>query len=152
MAGLRPELEKAGLLPGSLARPGDVYLPRYPGGGPARIALDLAVVSPTQRRYLAAAGIISRAAAAAYSDTKAEHSDCAAACRERGIRFVPLVVDTFGGWAPEAETFIVDVARAQVSLESLLAEARLHEVLIVSEHFLQCLHFLARSLFFLLQM
>ena len=35
-------------------------------GGPARIALDLAVVSPLQRRYLVEAGLISRAAAAAY--------------------------------------------------------------------------------------
>eukprot|EP00662_Eupelagonemidae_sp_cell21_P056626 gene56626-biopygen49091 len=39
-AGLRPEVEKVGLLPGTLSRPADVYLPRYPGGGPAKIALD----------------------------------------------------------------------------------------------------------------
>ena len=52
-----------GLLPGTLSRPADVFLPRYPGGGPARIALALAVVSPLQRRYLVRAGIVSLAAA-----------------------------------------------------------------------------------------
>ena len=55
-AGLRPEAEKPGLLPGTLFRPADVFLPLYPGGGPAKVALDLAVVSPLQRRYLADAG------------------------------------------------------------------------------------------------
>ncbi len=131
-AGLRPEVEKSGLLPSTLYRPGDVYLPQYPGGGPARIALDLAVVSPLQRRFLADAGVISRAAAAAYSDTKAERHDCAAACRAHGIRFVPLVTDAFGGWAPEAAAVIGDIARAQAArsgADPALTLAHAHEAL-----------------------
>ena len=118
-AGLRPEVEKAGLLPGTVYRPADVYLPQYPGGGPAKVALDLAVVSPLQRRYLVDAGIVSHAAAAAYSDAKAERNHCAAACRACGIKFIPLVTDAFGGWAPEAAAAIRDIARAQASRHGL---------------------------------
>ena len=39
-AGLHPELEKAGLLPGTLYRPADVWLPRWPGGGPCNKHVD----------------------------------------------------------------------------------------------------------------
>eukprot|EP00664_Eupelagonemidae_sp_cell27_P009848 gene9848-2688_t len=101
-AGLRPELEKPGHLPDTVYRPADVFLPRYPGGGPAKIALDLAVCSPQQRRHLVAAGLVSAAAAVAYSDAKAERHACAAACAACGIRLIPMVVETFGCWAPEA--------------------------------------------------
>ena len=67
-AGLRPEIEKEGLLPHTMYRPADVWLPKWPGGGPAKIAIDLAVVSPLQRRYMVRAGMLSRAAAEAYMD------------------------------------------------------------------------------------
>ena len=103
-AGLRPEVEKPGLLPGTLYRPADVYLPRYPGGGPAKIALDFAVVSPLQRRYLVRAGAISLAAAEAYADRKAERQECERECRARGITFIPIVVESFGGWGAEAQS------------------------------------------------
>ena len=50
-AGLLPELETPGILPGGEKRP-DVFVNRWPGGGPALLALDVAVVSPTQTTYV----------------------------------------------------------------------------------------------------
>eukprot|EP00662_Eupelagonemidae_sp_cell21_P058126 gene58126-biopygen56035 len=109
-AGLRPEIEKPGLLPGSLHRPADIWLPRYPGGGPARIALDQKVTSPLQRKYMQRAGQISLAAAEMYADYVAERHDCEAACAARGIQFIPVVAEALGGWGHEAQKALKEIA------------------------------------------
>ncbi len=57
------------------------------------------------------AGMLSAAAAAAYADHKAERRDCARECAARGIEFLPLVVDAFGAWAPDAERALATIAR-----------------------------------------
>eukprot|EP00662_Eupelagonemidae_sp_cell21_P057021 gene57021-biopygen95700 len=118
-AGLRPEVEKFGLLPGTLSRPADVWLPRYPGGGPAKIALDQKVTSPLQRRFMQQAGQISLAAAEAYADTAAERHDCEAACAARGITFIPFVAEAFGGWGYEAQKALKVIAAARATRTGL---------------------------------
>eukprot|EP00666_Eupelagonemidae_sp_cell4sb_P015042 gene15042-8696_t len=131
-AGLRPEVEKEGLLPHTLYRPADVWLPRWPGGG---IALDLAVVSPLQRRFMAQAGMVSRAAAEAYCDWKAERFDCAAECAKRGINFCPLVVETFGGWSREGAATLRAIAGAvaqRTGVATGVAVEQLHQSLSVT--------------------
>jgi len=77
------------------------------------VALDLAVVSPLQRRYLAQAGVIPLAAAEAYADAKAERAACEARCREQGITFEPVVAETYGGWGSGAQRTFKAIARAE---------------------------------------
>jgi hypothetical protein len=124
-AGLRPEAEKAGLLPGHLRRPADIYLPRWPGGGAARIALDFAVVSPLQRKFLAQSGAMSLAAAEAYADQKALQEETEAACRREGISFEPIVVETWGGWCQGAQRVLRAIGRAWAMRQGVREEAGL---------------------------
>lgn len=109
-AGLAPELEATGLLPGRLARPADVLVRRWPAGGPAVRALDLAVVSPLQRTYVRAAAASATAAATAYSDLKAERHDTEATCAGQGLTFEPLVVETYGAWSSQAQKTLTTIA------------------------------------------
>jgi hypothetical protein len=127
-AGLRPEAEKPALLPESLRRPADIFLPRWPGGGSAMVALDIAVVSPLQRRYLAKAGVLSLATAEAYADYKAERADCESRCREQGVKFEPIVAESFGGWCSGARRVFTAIAKAR-ALSSGMPDAASLELL-----------------------
>ena len=77
------------------------------------VALDVAVVSPLQRRYLAKAGLLSLAAAEAYADHKAERADCESRCREQGVKFEPVVAETFGGWCSGARRVFAAISKAR---------------------------------------
>lgn len=107
-ANLLPELEKVGVLPGGQERPADIYVGRWPGGGPA--ALDVAVISPLQDAYVRDAAEAALHAATAYSDRKANKLHTEKRCSDRGIRFQPMVVETFGAWTDEARRTINNIA------------------------------------------
>lgn len=107
-AGMLPELEKTGILPGTRERPADVFVSRWPGGGPA--ALDIAVVSPLKAEYLHGAANASGYAATAYADRKANIEQTERRCREKGVKFVPLVVESFGAWCDESRQVIQQIA------------------------------------------
>jgi hypothetical protein len=109
-AGLLPELEKTGILPGGHERPADVFLNRWPGGGPEHVALDIAVVSPLQGHYVNAAAKSALVAATAYADKKANREETEARCLERGVRFEPLVVESYGAWSDGARRTITTIA------------------------------------------
>ena len=107
LASFSPTSEMPGLIPGSLSRPADVFIPSWIDG--KKIAFDVSVVSPTQD------AVIHRAAdspAAAIEMRKAAknraHFDH---CRAQGIAFAPLVVETFGGWDGDAVKSLKDIAR-----------------------------------------
>ena len=77
-AGLRPELEKSGLLlparpsdPSSERRPADIYLPCWTGGLPA--ALDFAITAPQRQAIVGEAARTPLAAADAYMQSKRDH-------------------------------------------------------------------------------
>ena len=86
-AGLRPELERSGLLlpawPDEASqarrRPADVYLPAWLGGSPA--ALDFAVTAPQQQLHLQAAAKEPLAAATAYTSRKLTFESTAEVCQ-----------------------------------------------------------------------
>lgn len=99
---------KRQILPGSNERPADIYVGRWPGGGPA--AFDVAVVSPLKTEYVQGAATTNRFAATAYADRKASSEQTERRCRERGVRFVPLVVETFGAWCDESRQAIQKIA------------------------------------------
>ena len=106
-ASMNPQKEMPGLIPGSLSRPADVYVEHWVDG--RKVAFDVSVTSPTQEAILfqaadrPAAAIDARKA----SKNRAHLSDC----RAQGIHFQPLVVETFGGWCPEAISYLKEIAR-----------------------------------------
>ena len=90
-------------------RPADIYVPAL-AGSPA--ALDFAVTAPQRRETLAAAGLQTGAAAAAYARHKEQHLNTARACEAHGVVFVPMVLESTGTWDSGAAIVIKHVARA----------------------------------------
>jgi hypothetical protein len=128
-AGLRPELEKAGLLPQrprtdcqglsasvpprqSSRRPADVFVPRWHLGRPA--AFDFAVSSGMKGGSLEESVRDGNHAASSYAEMKRAHLGTAAVCESQGILFIPMVCETHGGsWDKEALEVWRQVAKAR---------------------------------------
>ena len=107
-ANLAPRKEEKGLLPGSISRPADVFIPNWTGGRDT--ALDVTVVSP-----LLLTRIEDSAARPGHTLTVAFSDKCRQthqACEREGIVFIPLPVETLGGWHERAADQIRKLARA----------------------------------------
>ena len=92
-AGLGPTKEAPHLLPNSAARPGDIFLRHWSRGKDA--ALDVTITSP-----LAASNMQGAAEEAGSSLRKAferKLRGAAEVCREQGLAFIPVAMETFGG-------------------------------------------------------
>ena len=92
-ADLAPTKEEKYLLPGTIARPGDVTIRRWVNGKDG--AIDVTVISP-----LAPSNVQCAAAKAGGALDKAHQrkvKDTAEACRLEGIVFLPFAVETLGG-------------------------------------------------------
>ena len=85
--------EEKHLLPGSQARPGDVMIRRWSDGKDA--ALDVTVTSPLASSNLAAATARPGGALDKAYDRKMR--DTADACRQQGLVFLPIALETLGG-------------------------------------------------------
>ena len=97
-AALAPRKEAPSLIPGSSSRPADIYLPNWCRGRPA--ALDVTVISTLQSLTLAGAASTQWHALMVGEERKtAAHH---AACQSVGVVFIPLVVESLGGWSEEA--------------------------------------------------
>ena len=108
-AALAPRKEAPSVIPGSSSRPADVYLPNWNRGRPA--ALDVHVISTMQQQTLFGASITPGHALHVGEERKmAAH---ASTCRAAGIAFIPLVVETLGGWSQEAISAIKSIGRLQ---------------------------------------
>ena len=106
-AALAPRKEVPSLIPGSRSRPADVYLPFWKRGQPA--AMDVTVISILQRQTLAGASMTQGHALTVGEDRKmAAH---AATCRAVGVPFIPLVVESIGGWSDRAVDTIQNFGR-----------------------------------------
>ena len=92
-ASLGPSKEERHLLPGSAARPGDVLIRRWSDGKDA--ALDVTVTSPLASSNLAAATARPGGALEKAYDRKMR--DTADACRQQGLVFLPMALETLGG-------------------------------------------------------
>ena len=97
-AALGPRKEPAGLLPGSDDRPADVLLPYWTNGKDA--ALDISIVNPLQQALV---GQVARE-----GDSGVQHSfnlkvrKYSERCEAEGFVFIPIILDTFGGWHKES--------------------------------------------------
>ena len=108
-AALAPRKEVPSLIPGSKSRPADLYLPYWKHGKPA--ALDVSVISPMQHLTVSKASAIQGHALSVGEDRKiAAH---ASSCHSVGVSFIPLIVETFGGWSNLAVETIKSIGRLQ---------------------------------------
>ena len=106
-AALSPHKEVPSLVPDSLSRPTDVYLPHWSHGRPA--AVDVTVISPLQCHTLSqSASLQGYALSVAEKRKRAVHFED---CRRVGVSFLPLAVETLGGWSQDALVFLRAIGR-----------------------------------------
>ena len=109
-AALAPTKEGRALLPGTNARPADVFLPHWSAGKDT--AWDVTVVNPLQDQLVAnAARTAGHALSYAYN-WKVSRGGVGAACQREGIVFLPLPCETLGGWHETAVQQIKKLAAA----------------------------------------
>ena len=134
-AGLRPELERPGLLIPQMPdetgterrRPADVYLPAWSAGSPA--ALDFAVTAPQRQEIVMQAARTGLAAAKAYSEHKKAHLNTQGLCSEAGIDFIPMVAETSGAWAPSAMNVLKQMAASVATCSGRKPEIVMQQIL-----------------------
>ena len=108
-ANLAPRKEEQALLPGNNAKPADVLIPNWSGGRDT--ALDVTVPSPLNPDRL-----VKSAETPGHTLTEAFNKKCnqtLLACEREGIVFIPLPVETLGGWHDRAVDQLRKLARAQ---------------------------------------
>ena len=105
---LAPGQEIRGLVSGSEARPADVFIPAWEKGKDA--ALDVTVISPLQLNMVdRSAQNHSTALDTAY---RRKMASAFQPCADVNVAFIPLAVETFGGWHPEAINQLTRIGRA----------------------------------------
>ena len=92
-ADLAPTKEEKYLLPGTIARPGDVTIRRWVNGKDG--AIDVTVISPLSPSNVQCAA--AKAGGALDKAHQRKVKDTAEACRLEGIVFLPFAVETLGG-------------------------------------------------------
>ena len=107
-AGLAPTKEGRFLLPGDDRRPADVFIPHWAGGRDA--ALDVTVVNPLQAATVAGAATTPGHALTYAYDRKIRGAE--EDCRRQGIAFLPLAVESLGGWHGGAEREVKKITSA----------------------------------------
>ena len=95
-------------MPSSLSRPADILLPHWSHSRPA--ALDVSVISPLQ--HLTLTGAVSSPGYALRIHVWRKMSSNLPACRSAGVDFLPIVVETLGGWCSDAITTICLIGQA----------------------------------------
>ena len=94
-AGIRATREAPSLLPGSAARPADIFVPNFAAALPA--CLDFAVTHTQQPNILQCASVCGGAAAEQY-EVAVKDAKFGAECKAAGLVLVPMVVEVFGRW------------------------------------------------------
>ena len=104
---LGPQRDPAGLLPETDDRSADMLLPHWSQGKDT--ALDITVVNPLQGtlvQQVAKEGLWG--VQHAFQAKMARYGE---RCDQEGIVFVPLAVDTFGGWHPAALEVLIKLGK-----------------------------------------
>jgi len=114
-ADIPAEREAPSLLPGTAARPADIFVPNFAGNKPA--CLDFAVTHTLQPNILQCASVCGGAAAAQY-EVAVKENKFGAQCEAAGLILVPMVVEVFGRWGERAQEGFALVAKACASRAS----------------------------------
>ena len=99
------------MLPGTDARPADVLIPHWTGG--RTTALDVTVINPVRQ----AATTPGHALTTAYNRKMDQSGD---ACRKEGMVFIPLPMETLGGWHEQTVLQVKKLAYAQATIPQYL--------------------------------
>ena len=106
-AALAPRKEVPSLIPGTSSRPADIFFPNWCRGHSA--ALDVTMISTLQSLTLVGAVATQGHALRVEEERKmATHNE---ACLSVGVVFIPLVVESLGGWSEEAVHNITRIGR-----------------------------------------
>ena len=130
------QAEAPSLLPGSAARPADIFVPDFvpPDAKSATPAcLDFAITHPQQPNFLKRAGEVCGFAAKEYAD-KVKVAKFGAECGAAGVVLVPMVVETFGRWGAHTDQvfdFVAKACAARGNATAVLAGAFLRRSLAV---------------------
>ena len=93
-ASLAPVREERHLLPGTAARPGDLLIRRRSDGKDA--AIDVTVTGPLASSNVAASAAVAGSASDKAFNRKVQGT--AVACQQQGLAFLPVAVETLGGF------------------------------------------------------
>ena len=107
-AALNPIKEGQHLLPGNNRRPADVYIGGWSAG--LDTALDVTVINPLQEATLQ--GASTSAGHALRMRYTSKMTAAADLCQAEGIKFIPLVFESLGGWDDHAEREIKKISAA----------------------------------------
>ena len=111
-AALSPRKEEKDLITGNRSKPADIYVPTWSAGLPA--AFDVMITSPLQPTTITRAAETAGASLTVAEEGKyRKHCEN---CDNEGITFIPLVVETLGGWSALALRTVRRIA--------ILADAR----------------------------
>ena len=103
---LGPTREVRDLVPGSEARPADLFLPNWTAGQDT--ALDVTVVNPLQISMVQNAAVTPGYALTKSFDRKvAKHGE---SCQQAGVCFTPLPFETLGGWHEKTVSEVKKIA------------------------------------------
>ena len=108
-AALAPRKEVPSLIPGTRSRPADIFLPNWCRGRPA--ALDVTVISTMQPLTQSGAASEKGYALKLAEERKMAAHNAECRCRGAGVSFVPLAVESLGGWSHETALQISRIGR-----------------------------------------
>ena len=132
-AGIKDAVREApSLLPGTAARPADIFVPNYAGTKAA--CLDFAVTHTQQPNTIERASVCAGAAAEQY-ELKVKEETFGASCRAAGLLLVPMVVEVFGTWgarSAEAMQLVTKACASRASEKCVAAAAHLRRSLAVT--------------------
>jgi hypothetical protein len=101
--------EAPSLLPGSAARPADIFVPNFAAAQSA--CLDFAVTHTQQPNIIQCAGVCGGAAAEQY-EIAVKEDKFGAECKKAGLLLVPMVVEVFGRWGERSQEAFRLIAKA----------------------------------------
>ena len=107
-AALAPSIELPNLIPNSLSRPADIYIPTLSHGHPA--AIDVHVISPLQQQTLGEAA--ATPGHALQVGVQRKLSSYLSHCRSAGLEFIPLVIETLGGLVEDSICTLCSLGRS----------------------------------------
>ena len=99
-AALSPQLEKQYIHPGTEMKPADLFIPTWSAGKP--LALDISVVSLTQSHLSLYNHTETEKLCAAHWREEQKNTKYLEAHHSQNILFIPMAVETFGGWGLES--------------------------------------------------
>ena len=103
-AGLSPVLETKGPSESSRRRPGDIFIPNWAHGSPA--AADVTLTYPLQSTVINRAAEEVRYACKLALAEERKFASSAELCQQSGFKFIPLALETSGGFDSSATSFL----------------------------------------------